>query len=187
MVLASDPAVGWLNPSSVVGAVVLGVLAFALSFIVALAIRRGTRRIRQHLTDVTALGFVSAFAQLLTYLFGFVLYAHLIPELRAFGTALLTGVSVISVVIGVAAQNTLGNLVAGFWLVLSGTIRVGDAIHLASSVGAFDATVRLISLGNTVLVDQQGHEVIMPNSVIMGSAITRIAPAQTRVDPHIRS
>ncbi len=92
----SDPAVGWLNPNSVVGAVVLGVLAFALSFIVALLIRRGTRRIQQHLTDVTALGFVSAFAQLLTYLFGFVLYAHLIPELRAFGTALLAGVSVIS-------------------------------------------------------------------------------------------
>jgi small-conductance mechanosensitive channel len=174
MALPSDPAVGWLNPNSVVGAVVLGVLAFALSFIVALLIRRGTRRIQQHLTDVTALGFVSAFAQLLTYLFGFVPYAHLIPELRAFGTALLAGVSVISVVVGVAAQNTLGNLVAGFWLVLSGTIRVGDAIHLASSVGAFDATVRLISLGNTVLVDQQGHEVVVPNSLIMASAITRI-------------
>ena len=168
---------GLLNPNTLVGAIFLGVLAFALASVVAMLIRRGTRRIERYLTDVTALGFVSAFAQLLTYLFGLVLYAHLIPELRAFGTALLAGVSVISVVVGVAAQNTLGNLVAGFWLVLSGTIRVGDVIHLASSVGTLDASVRLISLGYTILIDNQNREVVVPNSMIMGSAITRIGRA----------
>jgi len=77
-------------------------------------IRAGARRVGQHLSDVTALQFVSAFAQLLTYLIGFVLYAHLIPELRALGTALLAGVSAVSVVVGLAAQNKLGNLIAGF-------------------------------------------------------------------------
>ncbi|MCE7950151.1 MAG: mechanosensitive ion channel family protein [Xanthomonadales bacterium PRO7] len=168
---------GLLAQNSLPGAVFLAVLLFALASVVAVLIRRGARRIEQHLTDVTALGFVSAFAQLLTYLFAFVLYAHLIPALRAFGTALLAGVSVISVVVGVAAQSTLGNLVAGFWLVLSGTIRVGDSIHMASSVGTFDATVRLISLGSTVLVDDQNREVIVPNAVIMGSAITRVGRA----------
>ena len=47
-----------------------------------------------------------------------VLYAHLIPALRSMGTALLTGVSVVSVIIGLAAQNTLGNLIAGISLLL---------------------------------------------------------------------
>lgn len=169
-----DAVGGLLNPGSLVGTVLLGVLVFALSSVVAVLIRRGTRRVERHLTDVTALGFVSAFAQLLTYLFGFVLFAHLIPELRALGTALLTGVSVISVVVGVAAQSTLGNLVAGFSLVLSKTIRVGDAVHLRSSVGAITARVRLISLGYTVLIDDENHEVVVPNSVIMSSAITRV-------------
>lgn len=172
-----DAAGTLLNPDSLLRSVGLGVLVFALTSIVALLIRRGARRIEHHLTDVTALGFVSAFAQLLTYLFGFVLYAHLIPELRALGSALLTGVSVISVVVGVAAQSTLGNLVAGFSLVLSKTVRVGDTIRLASPVGPLSATVRLISLGYTVLVDNDNHEVVVPNSVIMGSAITRIAQA----------
>ncbi len=166
-----------LNPGSLVGTVFLGVLVFALASIVALLIRRGTRHVEQHLTDVTALGFVSAFAQLLTYLFGFVLYAHLIPELRALGTALLTGVSVISVVLGVAAQSTLGNLVAGFSLVLSRTIRVGDSIRLGSPVGTISARVRIISLAHTVLLDDENREVVVPNSIIMGSAITRIGRA----------
>ena len=166
-----------LNPTSLVGAVILGVLVFALASLVTVLIRRGTRRVERHLTDVTALAFVSAFAQLVTYLFGFVLYAHLIPALRTFATALLAGVSVISVIVGVAAQSTLGNLVAGFSLVLSRTIRVGDTIHLASPVGALSARVQLISLGYTVLLDDEHREVVVPNSIIMGSAITRVGRA----------
>lgn len=169
-----DAVGGLLSPGSLVGTVLLGALVFALASIVAVLIRRGARRVERHLTDVTALGFVSAFAQLLTYLFGFVLYAHLIPELRALGTALLTGVSVISVVVGVAAQSTLGNLVAGFSLVLSKTIRVGDTIRLVSPVGTISARVQLISLGYSVLIDDDNHEVVVPNSVVMSSAITRI-------------
>lgn len=166
---------GLLNPQSLVGAIAIGVLVFVIASVVVVLIRRGTRRVERHLTDVTALGFVSALGQLLTYLFGFVLYAHIVPELRALGTALLAGVSVISVIVGVAAQNTLGNLVDGFSLVLSKTIRVGDTIRIASEVGAICAKVQLISLGYTVLVDEQNHEVVVPNSVIMSSAITRIA------------
>lgn len=163
-----------LDPASPIGMVFIGALCLAITSALALLIRRGARRVEEHLTDVTALAFVSSLAQLLTYLFGFVLYAHLIPALQALGTALLTGVSVISVVFGVAAQNTLGNLVAGISLVLSRTIRVGDTIQLNSPVGTMTARVQLISLGYTVLQDAQQHEVVVPNSVIMGSMITRI-------------
>jgi small-conductance mechanosensitive channel len=163
-----------LNPESLVGPIFLGALVLALTFVVAMLIRRGTRRVERHLTDVTALGFISSFAQLLTYLFGFVLYAHLIPELRALGAALLTGVSVISVVIGVAAQGTLSNLVAGFSLVLYRTIHVGDTIRLDSPVGMISARVHIISLAYTVLIDDDKHEIVVPNNVIMNSAITRV-------------
>jgi len=69
--------------------------------------------------------------------------------LRALGTALLVGVSVVSVVVGVAAQNTLGNVIVGFSLVLSGIVRIGDTIRLASSVGVISARVQTISLGYT--------------------------------------
>lgn len=169
-----DGVGGLLNPGSLFGAAFLGVLVFGFASVLVLLIRRGTRRVERHLTDITALGFVSAFAQLLVYLFGFVLYAHLIPALHALGTALLTGVSVISIVVGVAAQSTLGNLVAGFSLVLFRTIRVGDTVRLASPVGAISARVQLISLGYTVLLDGENHEVVVPNSVIMGSAVTHI-------------
>jgi small-conductance mechanosensitive channel len=165
-----------LNPRSVVGALFLGALVFALASIVVISIRGGARRVGRHLSDVTALQFVSAFAQLLTYLIGFVLYAHLIPELRALGTALLTGVSVVSVVVGMAAQTTLGNLIAGFSLVLYKQVRVGDTIRLSSPVGVITARVETITLGFTVLLDGENHQVIVPNNVMMTSTIIRIGP-----------
>jgi small-conductance mechanosensitive channel len=163
-----------LNPRSISGAALLGAVFFALSSLVVISIRVGARRLGRHLSDVTALEFVSALAQLLAYLVGFVLYAHLIPELRALGTALLTGVSVVSVVVGLAAQATLGNLVAGFSLVLYRQIRVGDTIRLSSPLGVITARVATITLGFTVLLDDEKHQVIVPNSVMMTSTIIRV-------------
>jgi small-conductance mechanosensitive channel len=172
-----DPvdAVGrWLNPRTIGGAAVLGAVVFALASLVVLSIRVGARRLGRHLSDITTLQFVSALAQLLTYVTAFVLYAHLIPELRALGTALLTGVSVVSVVVGLAAQATLGNLVAGFSLVLYKQVRVGDTIRVISSLGAITGKVESITLGFTVLLDDERHQVIVPNSIMMASTVVRV-------------
>lgn len=165
-----------LNPESTVGAALLAAVFLAAASVVAVLLRRSSRRMEQHLTDVTALRFVTAFAQLLAYLVAFVLYAHIIPGLRQLGTALLAGVSVMSIVLGLAAQNTLGNLIAGFSLVLYRPFRVGDTIRLASPGGITTARVKLISLGFTVLVGDDESEVIVPNSVMMGTTVVRLQP-----------
>lgn len=164
-----------LNPRSPVGAVAIGALVLGFASLVVVLIRRSVRRVAQHLSDTTALQFVSAFAQLLTYLVAFVLYAHLIPELRALGTALLAGVSVVSVVVGMAAQSTLGNIIAGFSLVLYRQVRVGDTIQITSPLGVISAKVQVISLGFTQLIDSDNHEVVVPNSLMMGSTIVRLS------------
>jgi len=171
-----------LNPQSLIGALSYGVVFIGLATVLAAAIRKTARRVEPRLSDVTGLRFVSAFAQLLAYLVGFILYAHLVPELRALGTALLTGVSVVSVVVGLAAQNTLGNLVAGLSLVLYRPIRVGDDIQLTTPRGLVTATVELVSLGDTILRDAEGHEVIVPNSVMMSSVVIRLGPARPSPD-----
>lgn len=164
-----------LSPRSTLGALVIGALILSLVFVVVLLIRRSVRHVATHLSDTTALQFVSEFAQLLTCVFGFVLYAHLIPELRALGTALLAGVSVVSVVVGMAAQSTLGNVIAGFSLVLYRQIRVGDTIQINSPLGVVTAKVEVISLGFTQLVNSDGHELVVPNSVMMGNTIIRLS------------
>ncbi|MFA4915497.1 MAG: mechanosensitive ion channel domain-containing protein [Syntrophales bacterium] len=93
------------------------------------------------------------------------------PELRALGTGLLAGVGGVSVVLGLAAQNTLSNLVAGLSLVLYRPIRVGDNVQLTTPRGLMTATVEVVSLGCTVLRDADKHEVIVPNSVMASSVV----------------
>jgi len=163
-----------LNPKTLAGALFYGAIFLGIASVVALAIRRTARRVEPRLTDVTGARFGSALGQVLAYLVGFILYAHLIPDLRALGTALLAGVSVVSLVVGLAAQNTLGNLVAGFSLVLYRPIRVGDDVELSTPKGMLRATVHVISLGFTVLRDAEGNEVIVPNSLMMSSILIRV-------------
>ncbi|MCQ4167481.1 mechanosensitive ion channel domain-containing protein [Tahibacter harae] len=166
---------GLFDTTTLLGAMSLAVVALAVASTVALLIRRFTRRLEPRLTDVTLLRFVTLFAQMIVFLAALVLYAHAIPPLRTLATALLAGASVLSVVAGLAAQDTLGNLIAGFTLVLSGTVREGDTIKLYTPVGLITARVHAISLGFTGLRDGDGNEVLVPNSVIMTSAIIRVA------------
>lgn len=176
----SDPVLARLfDPATPPGAVFAAVLIFGLaSFAVAL-IRRGARRVGGHLSDVTALRFASALAQFVVYLLGFVLYAHLVPALRVLGTALLAGASVVSVVVGLAAKDALGNLIAGFFLVLYRQIRVGDTIRLGSPLGVVTGRIEVISLGYTVLVDVEHASVIIPNNVMMSNTVTRLSRGPT--------
>lgn len=129
-----------LNPKTLIGALTWGVVFIGIAAALAAGIRRFARRVESRLSDVTGLRFASALAQMSAYLVAFILYAHLVPELRALGTALLAGVGVVSVVLGLAAQNTLGNLIAGLSLVLYRPIRVGDTVQLTTPRGLSTAT-----------------------------------------------
>jgi small-conductance mechanosensitive channel len=81
------------------------------------------------------------------------------------GTALLAGASVASVVIGLAAQSTLGNLVAGVAITIYRPFRLGDTLQLAAPTGTEVGVVELISLGYTTLRAPAGHLIVVPNSV----------------------
>jgi small-conductance mechanosensitive channel len=94
-----------------------------------------------------------------------ILYAHLIPVLRSMGNALLAGASVASVVIGLAAQSTLGNLVAGVSITIYRPFRLGDTLQVAAPTGTEIGVVELISLGYTTLRAPDGHLVVLPNSI----------------------
>lgn len=105
-------------------------------------------------------------AQALIYLSALVLYAHLVPMLRQIGTALLAGVSVASVVIGLAAQNTLGNGIAGLALLLYRPFRIGDRVQLTGPAGLATGTVETLSLGYTMIRADDGRKLVVPNSTM---------------------
>jgi moderate conductance mechanosensitive channel len=167
------------NPKTVTGTLTWGCVFMGVAAVAATLIRRTAKRVESRLSDTTGLRFASASAQILAYVAGAILYAHLVPELHALGSALLTGVSVVSIVVGLAAQNTLGNLVAGLSLVLYRPMRVGDRVRLNSPKGLVTATLEFVSLGYTALRDAEGDEIIVPNSVMVSSVVIRLGGRET--------
>jgi small-conductance mechanosensitive channel len=158
-------------PATVIGALFYGVVFLGFAVVAARLIRVVATRSERHLTDVTALRFVVQLLQVCAFVVAFILYTHLIPPLRAFATALLAGVSVVSIVLGLAAQNTLGNLIAGFSLVLYHPFYVGDVVQLSTPKGLTTGTVESLALGYTRLGDPEGAAIIVPNSVMVSSVI----------------
>ncbi|HEY3302486.1 MAG TPA: mechanosensitive ion channel domain-containing protein [Candidatus Binatia bacterium] len=164
-----------LDPETLPGALFYAVVFFTAALFAARLARIFVKRSARHFSDLTAIRFVGQFLQVIVFLVALILYAQLIPALRAVGTALLAGVSVASLVIGLAAQNTLSNLIAGFSLLLYRPFHIGDRVELNTPKGVQTGTVYSLSLGYTVLVNAEKEEIIVPNSVMVSQVIIRLA------------
>jgi small-conductance mechanosensitive channel len=166
----------YLKPDSLWGA--LGYLA--LFMIVAWALSRALRAavhasmVRKGHIDRTTISFLQQLGTALIWVVAIILYAHLIPALRSMGTALLAGASVASVVIGLAAQSTLGNLVAGIAITIYRPFRLGDTLQVAAPAGPDIGVVELISLGYTTLRAADGHMITVPNAVAASSVTVNL-------------
>lgn len=120
---------------------------------------------RQGHIDRTTVTFLQQLCTAAIWIVMLILYAHLIPVLRSMGTALLAGASIASVVIGLAAQSTLGNLVAGVSITIYRPFRLGDTLQVTAPTGTETGCVAAISLGYTTLRSGDGRLVVLPNSV----------------------
>jgi small-conductance mechanosensitive channel len=116
--------------------------------------------------DRTAVKFLAQLARFAVYIFAFISYAHLVPVLAGVGTAWLASAGILSVIIGLAAQNTLGNLVAGISLLLYRPFNVGDHLQITAPTGLETGLVESINLGYTLLKTDDNRRVVVPNSIM---------------------
>lgn len=96
---------------------------------------------------------------------------------------LLIGAGLAGVVLGIAAQQSLGNVFASVVLLFARPFRVGDRIRIRSGVvGTID--VQVIGIGLTyVTVRTDDGELKVPNSVMLASGIGKPTPPQTPPSP----
>jgi small conductance mechanosensitive channel len=157
----------FLKPDTLLGALVYLVIFLLAALMVSRALRtivHAAMTRRGHI-DRTSISFLQQFGTALIWVIVVILYAHLIPVLRSTGTALLAGASIASVVIGLAAQSTLGNLVAGISITIYRPFRLGDTIQVAAPTGTEIGVVEIISLGYTTLRTADGRLIVVPNAL----------------------
>jgi len=172
----------FIKPDEPIGAFVYFVLFVAAALLLSRALRAAVHAAlsKDAHVDRTAINFLQQIGSALIWLFVLILYAHLIPQLRAVGTALLAGAGVASVVIGLAAQSTLGNLVAGISMTIYRPFRLGDVLQVGTPTGTEIGTVDSISLGYTTLRVQDGRFVVLPNSVAASQVTLNLSPGTGR-------
>jgi small conductance mechanosensitive channel len=155
-----------IKPDTLLGALVYLVIFVGAAMLLSKALRAAVHAAmtRKGHIDRTTISFLQQICTALIWVIVVILYAHLIPALRSMGTALLAGASVASVVIGLAAQSTLGNLVAGIAITIYRPFRLGDTLQVATPTGTDIGVVELISLGYTTLRAPAGHLIVLPNS-----------------------
>lgn len=169
---------GFGDPSTFLGAIVYAIVfalvAWLIGRILHLAVRRMLAHDKQDHRDRTAVRFLGQLVRYGIYVFAFISYAHLVPALRSLGTAWLASVGVISVIAGLAAQNTLGNLIAGISLLLYRPFKLGDRLQLTAPTGLETGVVESLTLGYTALKTDDNRRVIVPNSVIASQTIINL-------------
>jgi small-conductance mechanosensitive channel len=174
-----------LDPSALLGAIfyaaVFVAAAWALGWLLKSSVRRAMERDHRGLVDRTAAPFVVQLLRVLMYVIALLLYLHLVPGLRGIGTALLAGAGVVSIVLGLAAQNTLGNLIAGMTLLLYRPFQVGDRVQVTAPTGLETGVVEVITLGYTILRTGDNRRIVVPNSAMASQVTVNL----TSVDPRI--
>ena len=103
-------------------------------------------------------------------------------------TAIAVGASALSVVIGLAAQQTLGNLIAGIVLLTARPFRVGDTVRLqvGALAGQIEGVVTTLGLMYTTF-DSGGDPVLVPNSAVLAAAVRPIKePEAVSLRAHVK-
>jgi small-conductance mechanosensitive channel len=165
---------GFLDPARLSGAAIYALLFLLLALLGARFVRVVAARNAKYFPDRTGYNFISQLLQVVVFLVAIILYAQLVPGLRSFGTALLTGVSIASVIVGLAAQSTLGNMIAGLSLLLYRPFEAGDQVQLNTPKGMQTGTIESVTLGYTILRSGEDEQIVVPNSVMASAVIIKI-------------
>ena len=154
-----------------------GILGFLITFLITVVIAKIFTTILEKLVDHAmkkdaraSMPFKYLLKILRTVIYIIATFAILmnVKPLQSVSTAILGATSVMTVVVGLAAQETFGNFIAGFFIVIYQPFHVGDMVNLPEK--NISGTVIEITFRHTILNTIENTKIIVPNST-MNSAI----------------
>ena len=169
-----DPAEALDVTLAIAGAVVLLIAGVVATRSFAKAVRRA---MEEHTGDQrgAAMGTVVTFVGYVTVILS------TLGALRVNLQGLLLGGALTGVVVGIAAQQTLGNFFAGMVLLMVRPFTLGDYVVLRSSPlgGEYEGTVTDMSLFYVRMLTKRGP-VVLPNAGVLAAAV---GPGARGADP----
>ncbi|MBA4852531.1 mechanosensitive ion channel family protein [Emticicia sp. BO119] len=147
-----------------VSIILILIAALVLSQLARKALNRYARTTSRNIRiNPTTFSFLKNAISFVIFAVAIILVIHLIPGLEKLATTLWASAGILSVVIGLATQQTFGNIVSGIFIVIYKPFRIGDSIQLPNGRHGI---VEDITLQFTVINNAENRHIIVPNSVI---------------------
>jgi small-conductance mechanosensitive channel len=97
-------------------------------------------------------------------------------DLHRLATGILASTAVIGLIVGFAAQHTIGNLVAGVQIGVSQPFKIGDQISFEET----DGRVTDITLSYTYVDPGDGSSVVIPNQMLLEGIVHNHSTGDTQ-------
>lgn len=91
--------------------------------------------------------------------------------------SLMTALGVGSLAVGLAAKETLSNMISGFTLIIDRNLKPGDRVNLGGTVGS----VGEIGLRSTRIRTSDGNTLIVPNSELVNTKLLNLSNPSAEV------
>jgi small-conductance mechanosensitive channel len=177
LVLAANESF-WHEHGDEISAAITIVITVIIAFLVdRLVIARGTR-VAERMADGgvsraahTRLRLVRRLVFVLILLIGIALALSQFPQIKRLATGILASSAVLGLVVGFAARQSLGNMVAGVVLAVSQPIRIGDRVSFEDTTGRVDD----ITLTYTYIDPGDGSLVVVPNESMVSGTIRNLS------------
>lgn len=152
----------WIERLAVAGVVLLATLVAAR-----LVDRMITKRFTLRPETLTVYRVIRRSALAVIISVGVLSALLVIPAVRAVAGSILASSAVIALIVGLAAQSTLSNFVAGILVAFAQPLRLGDSVAVAGATG----TVQQIGLTYTVIRAADGARYFVPNTKLASDTI----------------
>lgn len=113
--------------------------------------------------DTTALKFLRYIAVFGVYTIGSMFILLAFPYFKGIAQTALGGAGVLALIIGVASQEALANLIGGMFIISFKPFKIGDIIKLSDDMVG---TVADITLRHTVLRNFENKMIVIPNAIM---------------------
>lgn len=158
---------------------IIVVLAFVASYFARKALARyafnSSEKLNVDPTNYRALKTVSS---LIIFIIALIIIFQILPGLEKIGTTLLASAGILSVIIGLAAQQTFGNIISGIFIFIYKPFRVGEYVEMNNGKNGI---VEDINLRFTIIRNGENRRMIIPNTLISNEVIINSSPKTNKV------
>lgn len=128
-----------------------------------------TRSAEKGNINLTTYKFLEHSLSVIIYLIGISFAISLIEFLKPLAQSIVAGAGILAIAVGFAAQQALGNIISGIFIVISKPYQIKDRISMQDGLRG---VVEDISLRHTVIRNFENQRIIIPNSVMSEQILT---------------